>query len=118
MAARYEIRDSKDDRYYWTLQGNNNETLLTSETYNTKEAANNGTESARKNTPYDERYVRKTASNGQFFFVLRAVNNETLGTSEMYTAASGRDSGIAACKKVGPTAPTVDLTKTRTGAWR
>lgn len=118
MSARYEIRDSKDDKFYWTLQADNNETLLSSETYNSKTAANNGAESAKRNTPYDERYVRKTASNGQHFFVLRAENHEPLGTSEMYITTAAREKGVTACKKVGPHAPIVDLTKTRTGAWR
>lgn len=111
MPARYDLKDSKNSQYYWTLQGGNNETLLTSETYTTKASAENGIASARKNSPHDSRYQKGSASNGQHYFVLRAENYEKLGMSETYTSASGRDNGIEACKKVGPTAPTVDLTK-------
>jgi uncharacterized protein YegP (UPF0339 family) len=112
MAARYEIRRSKNPQqpYYWTLQGNNNEVLLVSETYSTKDGCRAGIASAKKNSPYDSRYHRGTATNGQYFFTLRAENNQVLGTSETYTTASGRDAGIEVTKKVGPIAPEDDRT--------
>src|SRR5258708_518777 len=109
MSARYEIRWSSDRKHYWTLQGNNNETLITSETYNSESAAKNGIESAKRNSPLESRYHKGTASNGQYYFTLRAENYETLGTSETYTTSSGRDNGIEATKRVGPTAPVVNL---------
>ncbi len=110
MPARYEIRWSQDRKHFWTLQGNNNETLLTSETYNSESAAKNGIESAKSNSPFESRYHKGTASNGQYYFTLLAQNHETLGTSETYTTSSARDHGIEATKKVGPTAPVVNLT--------
>ncbi|HEX4826345.1 MAG TPA: YegP family protein [Candidatus Polarisedimenticolaceae bacterium] len=118
MSARYELKDSKNDQYFWTLQGNNNETLLTSETYTTKPAAEKGIASAMANSPYDIRYQKGNTANGQHYFTLNAENHQKLGTSETYTSSWGRDNGIEACKKVGPSAPTVDLTKSKTGAYR
>jgi hypothetical protein len=37
----------------------------------------------KANAPIDERCMRKTASDQQFYFVLRVGNNETIGRSEM-----------------------------------
>jgi hypothetical protein len=68
--------------------------------------------------PHDSRYQKGTATNGQHFFTLRAENYEKLDTSETYTSSSGRDNGIEACKSVGPTAPTVDLTTQKSGVSR
>ena len=110
MAARYELKRSRDQKYYWTLQADNNEVLLTSETYASKGNAENGVASAKRNSSSEGNYDRRNASNTQYYFVLRAGNNEVLGTSEMYTTAWARDNGITACKQVGPKAPTSDLT--------
>jgi uncharacterized protein YegP (UPF0339 family) len=118
MPSRYELKNSKNNQYYWTLQGNNNEILLKSETYPLKASAVKGIASAKVNSPHDSRYQRSTASNGQYYFTLRAENYEKLGTSEMYTTVSGRDNGIEACKKVGPGAPVVDLTTQTAGTYR
>lgn len=110
MSARYEVRWSRDRQYFWTLQANNNQTLLTSETYTSESAAKNGVEAAKRNSPFESRYHKGTASNGQYYFTLRAENYETLGTSETYTTSSARDNGIEATRSVGPTAPVAILT--------
>src|SRR5438552_944679 len=110
MSARYEIRWSRDRKHYWTLQGNNNETLITSETYNSESAAKNGIESARRNSALEFRYHKGNASDGLYYFTLHAENYEVLATSETYSTSSGRDNGIEATKRVGPTAVVVNLT--------
>lgn len=110
MAAAYVIRLSTDRKHYWTLRADNNETLLASEMYNSKDACKNGIESAKRNSRSNSQYHPDTASNGKYYFTLLAENKQVLGTSEMYNTAAARDNGIAATKKVGPTAPTVDLT--------
>lgn len=43
----FQIMKSDDGKFYWTLQDQgNNETLCTSETYNSKQAAQNGIQAA------------------------------------------------------------------------
>lgn len=117
MSSRYELKENKG-QYWWTLQADNNENLLTSEMYVTKGGAENGIASAKTNSPFDSRYYRGAATNGQFFFTLSAENHEKLGTSETYKTTAAREQGIAVVKKVGPLAPVVDLTKKPTGAFR
>ncbi len=117
MSARYELKRSSDGQYHWTLKAGNYEVILSSETYTTKSAAERGIESCRVNSPIDSRYSRLTASDGQYYFTLRAANYEVLGTSETYTSQQGRENGIASCKANGPMAPVVDLTTERAGVY-
>jgi len=110
MSARYELKRSQDRKFFWTLQADNNENLLTSETFPAKASAQNGIESAKGNSRFDDRYKRYRASDNQYYFVLRGANNEVLATGETYPTQQAIEHGIAACKRYGPTAPVVDLT--------
>lgn len=110
MAAHYTIRPSSNGQYYFTLQADNNENILTSsETYVTKQNARDGIDAVKRSCSNDANYERYTNSRGYFMFNLKAYNNKVLGKSEEYTTAAGRENGIAAVKRVGPSAPIVDL---------
>tara|TARA_A100000171_G_scaffold35638_3_gene34219 strand:- start:16095 stop:16433 length:339 start_codon:yes stop_codon:yes gene_type:complete len=104
------FRSSTNAQYYFRLKASNGETVLASEGYVFKHSCQNGIASVKANAPYDSRYDRRTASNGQYYFVLKASNGEIIGTSEMYTTSSARENGIAAVKRDAPNAPTEDLT--------
>ena len=52
----------------------------------------------------------KKATGGGFFWTLQGNNNETLCHSEVYTTKQSAENGIAAAKRVAPTARTVDRT--------
>jgi hypothetical protein len=73
-------------------------------------AAQNGIQSVRTNSPFDSRYDRRISANGQHYFVLRAANNEVLGTSELYFSSQGMENGIAAVKRDAPGAGVDDET--------
>jgi uncharacterized protein YegP (UPF0339 family) len=112
MAGTFEItRSQKSGEFYFHLKAANGEIILQSEGYTKKASALNGIESVKKNSPTPERYERKTAKNGEFFFNLRAKNRQVIGTSETYKQESGRENGIASVKKNGPGGKVVDLTK-------
>lgn len=96
--------------YRFRLRARNGEIILASEGYVSKQGCLNGIASVKQNAPYDSRYDRRTASNGQYYFVLRASNGEPIGTSELYTTTAARENGIAAVKRDAPDAPTEDLT--------
>jgi len=110
MSAQYKVLPSRNGQYYFTLQADNNEIILTSsETYVTKQGARDGIDAVKRSCSNDSNYERYTNSNGYFMFNLKAYNNKVLGISEQYTTAVGRENGIAAVKRVGPSAPIVDL---------
>lgn len=110
MAAQYKLSKSTNDQFYFVLTADNNEPILKSEMYTTKSAALNGIESVKTNSTEDARFVRLTSANGQFYFNLRAANNQVIGSSEMYKTERSRDNGIEAVKRVGPVAKLSDAT--------
>jgi uncharacterized protein len=111
MASAFVLTKNTAAKFHFNLRGDNNETILTSELYETKNSALTGIASVRKNAPNEERYVRKTATNGSPYFVLTGTNGEIIGTSELYSTTTARDNGISAVKKTAPDAPLVDNTQ-------
>lgn len=110
MAARYVLKNSPPGQFHFVLKAGNGETILNSERYTSKASALGGIQSVRDNSPNDARYERKNATDGKPMFNLKAENGERIGTSETYSSASARETGIASCKANGPTAPVDDQT--------
>lgn len=52
----------------------------------------------------------KKASNGQYYWVLKAPNGEVIATSEMYWSKAGAENGIRSVKLYAPTATVEDTT--------
>ncbi len=104
------FKSSSNGQYYYRLRAKNGEIILSGEGYTTKQSCLNGVASVRTNAPYDSRYDRRTSLNGQYYFNLKAVNGEIIGTSEMYTSSYGRENGISAVKRDAPSASVEDLT--------
>ena len=102
MAGWYELKRS-GDQFMFNLKAGNGETILTSERYTSKSAAQGGIASVQKNSPDDARYERKTSKSDEPYFVLKAANHEVIGRSEMYSSKSAMENGIASVKTNGPT---------------
>jgi uncharacterized protein YegP (UPF0339 family) len=109
MAATFELKKS-GEQFMFHFKGANGETVVTSERYVSKSGAEAGISSVKANASTDARYERKSSLSGQPYFVLRAVNREIIGTSEMYSSPRARDAGIASVKAKAPGAPTQDMT--------
>ncbi|OGT27505.1 MAG: hypothetical protein A2Z17_06735 [Gammaproteobacteria bacterium RBG_16_66_13] len=110
MPATFALRKSADAQFYFLLTADNNEPLLTGETYAAKSSARTGIESVRVNATIDARYQRKASSDGKHFFVLIAANFEPIGTSEMYNSGQAMEKGIEAVRHVAPNAREQDRT--------
>ena len=110
MAGWYELSKSSDGQFRFVLKAGNAEIILTSELYHAKASAENGIASVQTNSPHDDRYERKTASNGKAYFVLKAANHQIIGNSQMYASDSSRDAGIESVKANGPTKTVKDGT--------
>jgi len=102
---KFTIFTGKDRQFYFRLVARNGEPILASEGYTAKSGCENGIESVKKNAVKDEQYKRLTASNGEYYFILVAVNGEVIGKSETYKTVPGRDNGIGAVKSTAPNAP-------------
>jgi uncharacterized protein YegP (UPF0339 family) len=108
--GKYQIKDTGNGQFRWSLKAGNGETLIVSEAYTTKTACIKGIESSKKNVE-DKCFARKESKRNEPFFNQIAGNYQVLGTSEMYSSASACEKGIESVKKNAPDAPIEDLTK-------
>lgn len=108
--GKFIITKRKNEEYQFNLEASNGQVILTSEGYASKAGCKNGIESVKTNAPTDSKYDRKTATNGKYYFNLKAGNGEIIGTSQMYISTSGRDNGIESVRTNAPTASIIDET--------
>ncbi len=101
MAGWFELTKNDKGQYAFALKAGNAETILRSEQYESKGAAENGIASVQKNCTLDERFDRKEAADGRPYFNLKAGNHQVIGTSQMYASAVARDNGIDSVKTNG-----------------
>jgi uncharacterized protein YegP (UPF0339 family) len=94
----------KDNHWHFNLLAGNNETILTSEIYESKAGAENGIESIRDNYARNGAFQIKEANNGQNYFVLMAANGHIIGTSQMYLSLQACENGMASVFKNAPNA--------------
>jgi len=108
MPGYFELHKSTDAKFVFNLKADNNEIILTSQTYTTKQHAMDGIESVRKNSSKDAQYTRKQSTAKQPYFILSSANGEIIGSSQMYTSGPAMESGIASVKENGATKTSKD----------
>ena len=106
--GKYQIKKTSNSQYRWVLKATNGETLITSETYTTKQNCLNGIASSKVSVS-DKNFERRNSTAGQPYFNQVANNYQVLGTSEMYSSVTARDNGIDSVKRNAPTATIEDL---------
>lgn len=104
MAGKFELKSTDGGRFRFNLKAGNGQVILTSETYESKAAAENGIASVKANAGDDARYERKTSTSGQPFFNLKAGNGQVIGSSEMYSSEAAMENGIESVKSNAPVA--------------
>ncbi|MDR0865923.1 MAG: YegP family protein [Candidatus Symbiothrix sp.] len=110
--AKFEVKQRKNDHYMFNLIAPNNEVILTSEGYTTKENCIKGIESVKKNAQVATKFLKLVDfPTTKVYFVLKAENGEIIGRSQMYVSDETRKIGIASVKKFAPTAEILDKTK-------
>jgi uncharacterized protein YegP (UPF0339 family) len=110
MAAGYFLLTKSRTQFKFVLRAGNNETILGSELYASKSGAQGGIASVKANSGNDASYERKTSKDDRRYFVMKAVNGEAIGTSELYSSTSAMEKGIESCKANGPRGTTRDET--------
>ncbi len=108
MAGKFELKVSKNGKYFFNLLAGNGQIILSGEMYESKTAAESGIESVQKNSGDDARYERLTSANGDPYFTLKASNGQVIGKSEMYSSASSMENGIESVKANAAGAPIVE----------
>ncbi len=64
MSGYYTLTQNDHGQFFFTLHAANGETILRSELYQSKDAAERGIASVQQNSPLEERYAREEASDG------------------------------------------------------
>lgn len=108
--GKFVISKRTNGEFQFNLNAGNGQTILTSEGYVTKNNAENGIESVKRNALDDAKFDRKTSSNGKAYFNLKATNGQIIGSSQMYETEASRDNGIESVKNNAPEAIVEDLT--------
>ena len=108
MAGKFVTSVGKDGKHYFVLKAGNGETILQSQGYASTASCLKGIESVRKNSQSPQRFEKKEAVNGKFFFTLSATNGQIIGKSQMYKTLKGRDNGIDSVARNAPDAPVVE----------
>jgi uncharacterized protein len=108
MPGKFEIKTAKNGKVHFNLKASNGQVILTSEKYETRQAAMKGIESVRKNAANEKRIERKDAKDGSSYFVLKAANGEPIGRSEMYKTKRSMENGIASVAKNAADSPVAE----------
>jgi uncharacterized protein len=94
MTGYYAFSVTANGGFMFNLKAGNHEVILTSQVYQSRQAALDGIESVRKNSQADSRFERKVAKDNSPYFVLTAANGQVIGKSEMYSGSSAMEVGI------------------------
>jgi uncharacterized protein YegP (UPF0339 family) len=109
MSAKFEIQKAADGHFHFHLKAANGEIIFSSQEYKAKASALSGIESVKANSQADVHFERKTSHSSQPYFILKAVNGETVGCSQMYSSTAAMEKGIESVKANAPTAAVEDL---------
>ena len=104
--AVFKLNTTDGGQFNFSLKNDADKTLIKSEQYNTKAAAENGIESVQNDADNAARYDAKGTESGKFYFNLKAGNGQIIGTSPMFADAAARDAAIAETQNVAKTAKT------------
>jgi len=88
VTAAFQVFKGLDGKYYFHVRARNGEILVQSEAYDRRAAAVSGTASVAENGPVAARYQVRSSTDGQAYFVLRAVNNNVVAKSQIYASNS------------------------------
>lgn len=105
MSGKFEIRKTESGKFMFNLKAANGQVILTSQAYEDKAEAETGITSVRLNATDETKYDRRTATNGENYFVLIASNGQIIGRSEMYRSQYALEHGIATVSELAPFAP-------------
>ncbi|GAB0157384.1 YegP family protein [Chryseobacterium sp. Alg-005] len=96
--GKFIISKRTNDDFQFNLKAGNGQVILTSQGYSSKSACENGIASVKTNSQDDSKFERKTASDGRYYFSLKATNGQIIGNSQMYESENGMENGIDSVK--------------------
>ncbi len=105
--GKFETFVGKDGQHYFHLLAGNGEKVLGSQGYATAAAAMNAIVAVQNNAVNTESFELRTASNGEFYFVLKAGNGAVIGVSETYVTKYNAERALSTVNKIVTRMPSV-----------
>ena len=113
MPARFQIKKAKNGKFFFSLLAANGEVVLTSQMYASKATAKKGIASVQANAVDIDQFEQLKNKAGKHYFVLRAKNQQVIGTGEAYSGTTGMKKGIKSVSKNAPMAAIEDMSQIR-----
>ncbi len=95
--SRFQIFRGLDGQYYFHVRADNGEIVLQSQGYTSRSGATSGTAAVQRYGADAARYELRESTDGQYYFVLRATNNQVIGLGETYASKSNAQRGVNGC---------------------
>lgn len=111
--GKFIMTKRANGEFQFNLKSNNGLVILNSEGYTTKSNCEKGIESVRRFSQEEALFNKSTASNGKYYFNLKASNGQIIGTSQMYGSEFGVEKGIASVRSNAADAKIEDKTANR-----
>lgn len=108
--GKFEIKSTSSGRSLYVLKAGNGQVILVGKKYSSKDACKNAIESVKVNSQYEGRFKERIANDGRYYFVLKALNGQIIGKSEMYNTKSAMENGIWSVRKNAIDAEIIDNT--------
>jgi uncharacterized protein YegP (UPF0339 family) len=115
MPAKFQVKKARNGKFYFNYLAANGEIVLTSQMYASKATAKKGIASVQNNATDMDQIEANTNKKGEHYFVLKAKNQQVIGTSEGYAGRTGMKNGMKSVSKNAPKAVTEDITVKVTG---
>ena len=87
-----------DGHYYFNLLASNGSVIFSSAGYTSHTERDKGLHTVQDHAFDHLRYERRISKNGEYYFVMRTMDGEIIGTSQMYVSEASRDNAIEAVK--------------------
>lgn len=108
----FETFKGADGQYYFHLLAANHEKVLQSQGYKSLSSAKKGIESVKTNAVDMNRFQLLEAVDGEWYFNLRAGNNQIIGTSETYVTKANAQRAMETVNKLVVQALRVEAAET------
>lgn len=92
--SRFQVFKGLDGQYYFHVRADNGEIVLQSQSYASRSGATGGTASVQRYGIDAARYELIESTDAQYYFVLRATNNQVIGRGETYASKSNAQRGV------------------------
>lgn len=96
---RFEIYMDKADEFRFRLISPEDNILLLSEGYTSKQNCVKGIQSVKENSRLVDEFTSLVASDGRHYFTLKAGNGEIIGVSTMFEDPDIKDLCIISCMR-------------------